>query len=146
MKVRGCIRCECAVLAELDSLRRMGDAIISYVGVSKPSCSACSEYFAAYRKVTQQDMQTTRGTHDQVYPWRCPTLANDVADRKIRTELSDRLRSLLVAEVVRFVNKRRLSTSSVTSLSTTAPEDEIADNSPVLSGASFTIHSCPQFA
>ncbi|KAI0698078.1 hypothetical protein C8T65DRAFT_582209, partial [Cerioporus squamosus] len=73
-------------------------------------CSVCSLYFVAYRQVTGHDVKT-RGTHDKMYPWRCPTLEDKDVDEMVHTELSVNLRSLLAREVEKFAIQRRNSTS-----------------------------------
>lgn len=117
MRVPGRVHCECSVLAELDRTWRTGDTVIPHVGVSKPPCAFCSEYFAAYRTVTEHDV-TTRGTDGDTVlnPWRCPTLEDEAADDNVRVELSARLRALLRRKVETFA-------SSVASQITTASDD-----------------------
>ncbi|KAI0696021.1 hypothetical protein C8T65DRAFT_664232 [Cerioporus squamosus] len=141
--VPGRIHCECAVLAELHRMWGAGDTPIPYVGVSKLSCAVCSLYFAAYREVTEHDVKT-RGTHDQMYPWRCPTIDDKDVNRDVCAELSEQLRTLLGREVKKFADERRNSTSSVMS-QTTVASDEIVDPD-MLSGAPFIIHPYPLFA
>ncbi|RDX54574.1 hypothetical protein OH76DRAFT_1469266 [Lentinus brumalis] len=114
VQVDGCIHCECAVLATLDEMRSAGVPAIPYVGVSKPSCALCNCYFEAYRAVTGQDIRT-RATHGQMVPWRCPSLGDQAVDEQVRSELSTKLRILLVDTVDHYWKRASLSSQSATS-------------------------------
>ncbi len=94
-------------------MRSAGVPAIPYVGVSKLSCSLCNSYFEAYRTVTGQGIRT-RATHGQMVPWRCPSLGDQAVDEEVRSELSTKLRILLVDNVDRYWKRASLSSQSAT--------------------------------
>ncbi|RPD60404.1 hypothetical protein L226DRAFT_615867 [Lentinus tigrinus ALCF2SS1-7] len=103
--IDGRIHCECAVLVELDKQWRAGEAIIPFIGMSKLSCSLCSYYFDAYREVTPQNIRT-RGSRDEMVPWRCPTLEDEIDDEAVREKLCVRLKTLLFDKVQAYEARR----------------------------------------
>ncbi|EEB93819.1 hypothetical protein MPER_07481 [Moniliophthora perniciosa FA553] len=101
------IHCE---LTMLKNLRERGliDTVVPYVGLSKLSCIACSEYLRAYSSATGQDFQTSGTDYMYVDPsWVYPSIAIGSEDDRIGEMLVKALRNALVKRFKMWLKEHR---------------------------------------
>jgi hypothetical protein len=127
------VRQKPTVHAELVLLMEMADGKIKdvapYIGVSKLSCTLCSQYIRAFNKVMNQKI-ATKGSHGKALPgWFWPNIPN--CDGELRPAFLELIRERLLSEFEHYAKTRRLSDSSIGSgfpdVDIDVTDDEISD-------------------
>ncbi|EEB89066.1 hypothetical protein MPER_12883 [Moniliophthora perniciosa FA553] len=101
------IHCELSMLKNLHE-RGLTDTVVPYVGMSKLSCKACSEYLRAYSLTTGQDFQTSGTDNMYVDPsWVYPSIVIGSEDDRIREMLVKALQSAFVERFQTWLEEHR---------------------------------------
>jgi hypothetical protein len=71
--------------------------VLSYIGVSKLSCTMCSHYIGAFNQVCKQNI-VTKDSHGKVYPgWSWPSFSD--RDEELRKAFLGRVRRQLLSDI-----------------------------------------------
>lgn len=102
--IKGIIHCECALIAKFNEEVNAPGKPMTYIGVSKLSCSACYAWIQAFNATHETKFQT-RGCHGRWYPkWAMPVAPINLDPKKQEEEsaMKDEMLKIVGQEYRKF--------------------------------------------